>query len=118
MTTQARAKVGGEIGANGEWYEGGKFIATTDHSKAQPKKAKPRKAEIRPWVWVESPSPEHRAICNMLGGIDFKYDHDAGTLHPYLSDIPQHRLDLAEAFNNGQMWAIFDEEKGYLVAVE
>lgn len=34
--TQKRASVGGERGANGEWYEGGKFIATTpkrnDHS--------------------------------------------------------------------------------------
>lgn len=28
MTTQKRAVVGGEIGPNGEWYDGGKFIAT------------------------------------------------------------------------------------------
>lgn len=27
-TGQRRAKVGGEMGPNGEWYEGGKFIAT------------------------------------------------------------------------------------------
>ncbi len=31
--TQRRAAAGGEIGANGEWYPGGAFIATTDHSK-------------------------------------------------------------------------------------
>lgn len=31
--TQRRAIAGGEIGANGEWYPGGAFIATTDHSK-------------------------------------------------------------------------------------
>lgn len=29
-TTQRRAKAGGEYGANGEWYEGGKFIATEE----------------------------------------------------------------------------------------
>lgn len=29
-TDQRRAKAGGEIGANGEWYEGGKFIATQE----------------------------------------------------------------------------------------
>lgn len=27
---QRRAKAGGEYGANGDWYEGGKFIATKD----------------------------------------------------------------------------------------
>lgn len=30
---QRRAKKGGEVGANGEWYEGGKWIANTDASK-------------------------------------------------------------------------------------
>lgn len=33
---QKRAKVGGEVGANGEWYEGGKFIATRDNAKQAP----------------------------------------------------------------------------------
>ena len=33
MKSQSRAKTGGEFGANGEWYDGGKFIATTDHAK-------------------------------------------------------------------------------------
>lgn len=28
--TQRRAKAGGEVGANGEWYEGGKFISTQE----------------------------------------------------------------------------------------
>lgn len=36
MTTQQRAKAGGELGANGEWYEGGKFIATKDNPKSAP----------------------------------------------------------------------------------
>lgn len=31
-TGQRRAKVGGEVGANGEWYDGGKFIATEAHT--------------------------------------------------------------------------------------
>ena len=38
MTTtndgQRRAAAGGERGANGEWYEGGKFIATKDNAKS------------------------------------------------------------------------------------
>lgn len=32
--TQQRAKAGGEVGPNGEWYKGGAFIATTDLPKA------------------------------------------------------------------------------------
>lgn len=36
-TDQKRAKPGGEFGANGEWYEGGKFIATQEDTvKAAP----------------------------------------------------------------------------------
>lgn len=35
-TGQKRAAVGGEFGANGEWYEGGKFIATRDNAKQSP----------------------------------------------------------------------------------
>ena len=42
MTTtndgQRRAAAGGERGANGEWYEGGKFIATKDRTKSAPVK--------------------------------------------------------------------------------
>ena len=114
--TQARAKKGGEIGANGEWYDGGKFIATTDHAKVRGSKAsKSRKLEIRPYVWVESPGPEYRAICSMLGGIDFKYDHNTGKLSPCVDNIPQNRLELADAFNSGQMFCKYDEESKTLV---
>lgn len=42
--TQRRAVVGGEFGANGEWYEGGKFIATNDHPKSAPVDARPHDA--------------------------------------------------------------------------
>ena len=49
-----RAKKGGEYGANGEWYEGGKFIAKTERPKSQPRAARPRKVEVEPCLWVES----------------------------------------------------------------
>jgi hypothetical protein len=35
FSVQARAKAGGEIGPNGEWYKGGAFIATTELPKKQ-----------------------------------------------------------------------------------
>ena len=50
---QSRANKGGEYGANGEWYEGGKFIARTDRPKGKARKSSTRKIEIEPYVWVE-----------------------------------------------------------------
>jgi len=117
MTAQKRAEKGGEVGANGEFYKGGAFIANTDHPKGQPKAAKVRKAEIKPWVWVEQPSSDHRAICAMLSGIDFKYNHTNGQLEASQNNIPQYRLDLANAFNNGQMWCLFNKETKQLEAI-
>ena len=43
-TDQRRAKAGGEYGANGEWYEGGKFLATQEDTI----KAAPMRHEITP----------------------------------------------------------------------
>ncbi len=61
MDEQRRAAAGGEVGANGEWYRGGAFIATTDHPKSAPLQAerpdpawvadqRERAAKIREWV--------------------------------------------------------------------
>ena len=40
-TGQRRAKVGGEYGANGEWYEGGKWIANADNAKSHKETKRP-----------------------------------------------------------------------------
>ena len=50
--TQKRAKVGGEYGANGDWYEGGKFISTTKRPKQHKKKFSPTgkvKIDFKTW---------------------------------------------------------------------
>lgn len=44
---QKRAAVGGELGANGEWYEGGKFIATKDNPKSSPVRFELSAAEMQ-----------------------------------------------------------------------
>jgi hypothetical protein len=62
---QKRAAVGGELGANGEWYEGGKFIATKENPKSSPvrfelsaaemqAKADREAAEMRLQEWLSS----------------------------------------------------------------
>jgi hypothetical protein len=52
--TTKRAAKGGEVGATGEFYEGGKFINTVaeNRKKEGSTKAKARKVQVEPYVWV------------------------------------------------------------------
>jgi hypothetical protein len=54
MTTQKRAAKGGEIGANGERYEGGKFIATTDRAKGKAQAFRGGRVKIGPAEWADA----------------------------------------------------------------
>ena len=52
MTAQNRAPIGGIVGLNGEFYEGGKFIPSTDRAKRKGSKpSKASKVEIEPYEW-------------------------------------------------------------------
>lgn len=46
-TGQRRAKAGGEYGPNGEFYQGGSWIATTDRPKMAPHRSEPLSDEER-----------------------------------------------------------------------
>jgi hypothetical protein len=57
-TNTKRAAKGGEVGANGEWYEGGKFINTIPENRKK-EGSKPRttgKREVAPYVWIVPPT--------------------------------------------------------------
>jgi hypothetical protein len=71
---QKRALTGGERGANGEWYEGGKFIATKDFPKRVKQaidKASTGKVQFEPGYgpdkWVV-PEPGKVSILDSIGG--------------------------------------------------
>lgn len=88
MTTATkRAAKGGEFGANGEWYEGGKFINTIPENRKREGSLarRPRKIQIEPYKWVEVTGDE-RAIFSIVGTgaawID-RRDHTKG-IAPYL----------------------------------
>lgn len=118
---QKRAKQGGETGANGEWYEGGQFIATTQHAKV-PQAEKKRgtgKQEIEPYKWEVGPDG-HRSIFKAISGVfgrlgDARRGQDPEKM--YLRDdegLPQSLqhfgVDLEDAkklvdlFNSGERW--------------
>lgn len=67
----ARAKKGGEMGANGEWYEGGKFLNTVpENAKREGSvKAKPRKIEIEPYKWVLAPEGKFASLYSRFAGV-------------------------------------------------
>lgn len=69
-TTTKRAAKGGEFGANGEWYEGGKFINTIPGNRKKEGSA-PRstgKQEIAPYVWAVD-SAGRRSLYRQFAGV-------------------------------------------------
>jgi hypothetical protein len=110
MTRQA-AK-GGEVGANGEFYAGGRFVNTIAENPkiAGSKPRKARKVEIEPYVWVIA-EPGQASIYQRLAGIFGRTD-DAGRMVIQVSqqtlDYYRETLagvqDLADRYNAGERW--------------
>lgn len=113
--TQKRAKVGGEIGLNGEHYAAGTFICTTTLGKMAKatKKAATRKMQVGHYEWAVQPTPEARPLFVMeVGGV---FADKFGRRRPLesvsdaaLSFLGISRDELAgliERHANGERWA-------------
>lgn len=109
--THSRARAGGQIGANGEFYEGGKFIATTDHPKNQVRQKKGTgREQIELGRW--EPCPEgHRPLFGQLAGLElidrgqqrFTFNPDLRGMYAE-PDVIEQRKRMIEAFNAGKRW--------------
>ena len=108
--TQARAKVGGEIGTNGEFYEGGKFLPSTKQPKRSPvKKVSGSKVEIEPYVWVPAQEGK-RSIYRTLMGVWAKMvdgklvasyrEETRAYYNPNVENINK----MIEMYNHGERW--------------
>jgi hypothetical protein len=112
MISQKRATKGGQVGTNGEFYEGGKFLPSTERPKGKPAKKGTGKREIEPYVWVVPPADGLRSIFAGAVGVYAKYDHATKTLTFSASDqtMAYYGMDRAEceariaAFNSGERW--------------
>lgn len=119
MSGQQRAKAGGEHGANGEWYEGGKFIATTDHPKADSRRQR-RGSGSRVLVEpgkLEIAEAGHHAIFSQirvfldndhmsskgLARISSRFDEGHPAVAMYSHGLQSLR-NLAERYNAGERW--------------
>lgn len=111
-STTKRAAKGGEFGANGDWYEGGKFINTIseNHKRHGSTPSKARKVEIAPYEWVY-PVEGKQSIFGILGGIFGKVidgrmvirtsDQTLNHFGRTMSEVEE----LAAKWNAGERWA-------------
>jgi hypothetical protein len=106
-----RATKGGEFGANGEWYDGGRFLNTVPENakKEGSSRRKARKVEIEPYKWVEAVEGK-RSIYAALAGIYGKViggvmvlSINPVTLAYYGNDEATVR-GMADRYNAGERW--------------
>jgi hypothetical protein len=110
-----RAKQGGEIGINGENYQGGQFLPSSpftikgEMGNADAKKAKAymiRKQEVARRQWETPPAADMVAIYPLLGGIE-KYNWETETFslnENFTGGNTETRTANIEAWNSGQKW--------------
>lgn len=110
-TTTKRAAKGGEVGANGEWYEGGRFINTVAE---QPKRygsvaRKACKMEVAPFVWEVAPEGKtsiYRQFAGIWGKcVDGKLVVLASEqTFRYFGKTAEYAQSLADRWNSGERW--------------
>jgi hypothetical protein len=114
MTTSihSRAKAGGQFGANGEWYEGGKFIATTSAAKKHKVSSQSTKrVEIETGVWVAG-RDGFRPIYGSLAGVEifnratgmFCFNPDLRGENFASADAINYRKAMISQWNQGMRW--------------
>lgn len=111
QTTTKRAAKGGEYGANGEWYEGGKFINTIPKNRkregSHPRKA--RKVEVEPYKWVVS-EDGRRSIYQAFVGIFGKLVNGKmevlcnDQVFRYTCVSREEAQAMADRYNAGERW--------------
>ena len=114
--THSRAKAGGELGANGEWYEGGKFINTVAKNAKRAAKeanASSRKQNVNAGVWEVAPVAGKLALFPMLSGMEipnrdrsnwqFTFNPDLRGAIATVEFIAIRKARIA-AFNAGERW--------------
>ena len=112
MTTATkRARKGGEYGANGEWYDGGKFINTVAENakKERSKPFKPSKCEIAPYVWAlnsEGKSSLYRQFAGAFGKVIDGTAVYVGSdrILAYCGRTREEAQDLLDRWNAGERW--------------
>ena len=110
--TQKRAAVGGEFGANGEWYEGGKFINTVEENAKRQVKRSSRKECVAPYKWEVVPEGMRSIFDYCFGEFAMMVDGKLVVRTCEYSDNAFRYFRASRAFvqslcnrwNNGERW--------------
>jgi hypothetical protein len=118
MTTNTkRAAKGGEYGANGEWYEGGKFINTVPENSKKSVITRPAKAmkeKIADYKFEVAPAAGLRSIYAATVGIVARHEGDKLALRTdgglddtlvYLGKTREWAASMVARWNAGERWA-------------
>ena len=113
MKAQKRAKAGGEFGANGEWYEGGKFINTiakNDKRHGSDNKKATRKQEVAPYKWEVPPAENMSSIFQLFGGRYMTRENTANVpFCEYQGADPEKVQAVIDRYVAGEKWISIDE---------
>jgi hypothetical protein len=116
--TNGKARAGGQYGRNGEFYQGGQFLPSSERTikgefgnSSKTKKARVRRVEIAPREWAEAPEGK-RSIWKTVAGTFAKYDWDTGNLVlntnaqmlTYFDTTEAEVQDLVDRWNAGERW--------------
>ncbi len=109
--THTRAKAGGEIGMNGERYEGGQFLPSTTLPKmtVQQKRKGSGKQEIAPYVWEVAPAENQRSLYKMIETLTTLNNGrleaiDNPKAYNYFGETKEAIQKLANKWNAGERW--------------
>jgi GNAT superfamily N-acetyltransferase len=116
--SQKRAKPGGELGPNGEWYPGGAFIATTELPKmerAKVERAKTGRVQVDAKTYAV-PEPGKMSILDKLGGTFMGLDgrfNETFAARQIEDGVPESYVNtarsLAEKYRGGERWFSVNE---------
>lgn len=108
---QRRAKIGGEVGANGEYYEGGKFIANTDRAKGHKVAGRATGRQlVAPGMFEVAPSDDLVAIFPQLSVGFFAFNRETVQFGEVTNETAlnyfgaERLLGLRDRFNAGEKW--------------
>lgn len=127
-----RANKGGEVGLNGERYEGGQFLPSSENTVKGALKAtirKGTKSEVAPYTWQASPADDMLSIYDRISylctdnrreceykqgfnGLKLTVNKQSVNLtsdgiqpwSDFFENLYQWAVSLAEKFNNGERW--------------
>lgn len=110
-----RAAKGGEFGANGEWYEGGKFINTVAENKKKEGSVSrgAGKQEIAPYVWEVAPAGKcslYRQFAGIFGKVvngvaQLRTDAQLESTLAYYGKTLSVVTEMIDRWNAGERWA-------------